>query len=105
MNPNPQAKGEALARFLEDRGVRFNRTRMGWQKVSCMNDAAHPRGDRNPSASINLSLGKYRCFACDLHGDVIDLIQEEKSLTYSEALSTLGIDKALESAEETETWL
>ena len=71
---NPVSKGELLRSFLEARGVRLSGS-FGWRKVSCFNKAAHPRGDRNPSASVNLKTGRYKCFACDLSGDVFDLIK------------------------------
>jgi hypothetical protein len=96
-------KGAALVKFLEDRGARFSATRAGYQKISCINEAGHPRGDRNPSASINLTTGYYRCFACDLSGDAIDLIQALDGLTYSAALTTLGGAKTTSSEEP--VWL
>ena len=66
-------KGELMRRVLDRLGVRFSRTKTGWQKVSCPGEG-HAHGDRNPSASVNTSIGKFQCFACDLHGDGYDLI-------------------------------
>lgn len=108
MNPSRKSKGEALADFLEDRGVRFNRTRTGWQKARCYG-AGHAHGDRDPSMSINLGTGYVRCWSCELTDgravDAIHLIQEEQSLTYGQALTTLGIDSTTQDSGETETWL
>jgi hypothetical protein len=99
--PIPVTKGELLSQFLEERGVRLH-SRYGWQKISCINDSAHPRGDRNPSASVNLTEGKYKCFACDMGGDVYDLLNVLEGLTYKQALTTLGSVAPLR---EEETWL
>lgn len=81
-------KGELLRKFLEERGVHVPYG-MGWRKVRCINTEAHSHGDRNPSASVNLSTGYYRCFACDLAGDAIDLLQTLESLTYKQASTIL----------------
>ena len=94
-------KAELLRSYLEEKGVRLH-ARSGYQKISCINKVAHPRGDRNPSASVNLTKGYYRCFACDMHGDVYDLLMAEESLTFKQAQATLG---GVASPRETETWL
>lgn len=93
-------KGDLLRAFLEERGVRVP-TRAGWTKVSCFNKAAHPRGDRNPSASVNLGKGRYHCFGCEVSGDVYDLLMVEQNLTFPQAQATLG---SVEQKAE-ETWL
>jgi len=98
-SPNRVSKGELLRSFLEARGVRLGHG-LGWRKVSCINKAAHSRGDRNPSASVNLTTGRYKCFACDLSGDVYDLLMAESGLSYKQALATLG-GKASQQPEET----
>jgi hypothetical protein len=94
-------KGELLTQFLEERGVRLH-VRAGWQKISCVNDAAHPRGDRNPSASVNLTEGKYKCFACDMGGDVYDLLKVLENLDFVTARATLGGEAT---TQKEETWL
>lgn len=43
-------------------------------QVSCFNKHGHANGDRNPSMSINTSLNVYKCFGCEIQGDVIDMI-------------------------------
>jgi hypothetical protein len=100
-------KADALADFLEDKGVRLHRGRMGWQKVSCPG-AGHARGDRDPSMTVNLTTGYCRCWSCDYTDgravDVIHLIQRDNNLDYKTALSTLGIEDT-PSAEEQELWL
>ena len=82
-------KGDLLRTFLEERGARLA-TRQGWQKISCINAAGHARGDRNPSASVNLTTGKYTCFACGMSGDAYDLLMAEQGLTFKQAKTTLG---------------
>lgn len=85
-----EVRGNLLERWLVDKGVRFHPGRSGWQKVSCYGDA-HYSGDRNPSASINLSKGYYKCFACDLEGDTVDLLMQEEGLDFKAALAKLGV--------------
>lgn len=99
--PNPN-KGDLLRAYLEERGVRLP-VRAGWQKVSCFGPSHH-RGDRVPSASVNLGKGYYKCFACDLHGDVFDLLFIEKGLTYPQALAILGGVKQPDARAEP-TWI
>lgn len=99
----PKSKGEALADFLEDRGVRLNRSRAGWQKVSCPGPG-HARGDRDPSMTVNLTTGYCRCWSCDYTDgravDAIHLIQREQSLPYGEACTILGLSQSPEDSEE-----
>ena len=50
----------------------------GWAKASC---PLPEHEDRNPSASVNRSEGKFWCHACGRGGDGYDIIQErEESL-------------------------
>ena len=95
------SKGELLRAYLEQRGVRIPHS-FGWRKVSCFNDAGHARGDRNPSASVNLTTGRYKCFSCGLSGDVFDLMKIESGLSYGAARATLGVDAP---RVEEPTWL
>ncbi len=85
-------KSELLQTFLEERGIYIPQGRFGWVKVSCFNDAAHPRGDRNPSASVNLGTGRYKCFACDMGGDIYDLLLALDGLSYVEAKASLSVE-------------
>ena len=102
MRPN---KTELLVRFLEERGVQFSPARTGYQQVRCFG-ASHPRGDRRKSASIDLTRGRYKCFSCDLSGDVFDLLHTLEGLTYSQALTTLGgVQSPTVATEEVEVWL
>ena len=60
---------------LEEYRVEYNPTRIGWQKIRCFNDAAHPHGDRNPSGSVSIEFGYYHCFSCELEGDGYQLLR------------------------------
>ena len=71
-------------------GVRFRENRQGWQQVSCPSDY-HPRGDRNPSASVNVSEGGFACHGCPLKGDGFDLMRFIKGLDAKDALVALGL--------------
>lgn len=51
--------------------------RGGWSKAKC---PLHE--DRTASASINEELGKFQCFACDLHGDAWDFISVWQNLDF-----------------------
>ena len=95
-------KADVLRTWLNGKGVRFYDGRMGWQKVSCYNELAHPHGDRNPSASVNLATGHYKCFGCELEGDVYDLHIAEYGGDYMTAKKALG--QPLVEPEE-DTWL
>jgi len=96
-------KSELLRSFLEEKGVRIPQGFGGWRKVSCFNDPAHPRGDRNPSASVNLGTGHYHCFACGISGDVYDLLGELEGLDFKAARASLGVKGGSRPKED--TWL
>lgn len=95
-------KGEVLRAYLEGKGFRIP-SGFGWRKMRCINADGHPRGDRHPSASINLQTGYYNCFACGLSGDVYDLAYALDGLTYRQASATLG--SARTPNVEEPTWL
>lgn len=96
-------KGDLLRQFLEARGRHPHPGRMGWQKISCYNEASHPRGDRNPSASVNLVTGHYRCFACGIEGDVYDLVQAEEGVDFPTAKAIVGAEPGTKIKED--TWI
>jgi len=64
-----------LEDVLERYGSRYRPSYKGNQKVRCIDSRAHPNGDRNPSASVNLGKGVYHCFACGLSGDGYSLLK------------------------------
>lgn len=62
----------ALRHVLDEMEAQY-RERSGWQPIRCI-DPHH--SDRNKSASLNLSKGRYRCHACGLAGDGYDLLRQ-----------------------------
>jgi len=46
---------------------------------------AHKNGDRNPSLAFDTRTNRYKCFTCDMGGDVIALVQQAESLEFREA--------------------
>ena len=95
-------KTELLRSYLEERGARIY-DRAGYQKLRCPFTERHARGDRNPSASVNMSTGRFRCWSCGLAGDVYDLVKELENLDFATAHRRLGGGR-LDVAKE-ETWL
>ncbi|MET0653680.1 MAG: VapE domain-containing protein [Hyphomicrobiaceae bacterium] len=71
--------------YLQRHGVRMHNG-----KFSCVNPG---HDDRNPSASIFDNDEKWRCHACDLSGDVIDLVMLHRGLDHAGAVSYLGGDE------------
>ena len=80
-----------LIMFILDRyQTRYNHRRYTWQKIRCINQAAHPRGDRNPSASVSLEFGYYRCHACSLEGDGYDVLRQLEGLDVKQVNQLFG---------------
>ncbi|MCL4502029.1 MAG: phage/plasmid primase, P4 family [Deltaproteobacteria bacterium] len=46
--------------------------------------------DKNPSLSVNLKTGLFKCFACDEQGDVFQFYQRRHGCDFKEALAALG---------------
>ncbi len=93
-------KPALLANVLERYGVHYQHTRIGWQPIRCIDSDAHPHGDRNPSASCNLSTGYYKCFGCDLSGDGFDLMLHLEGKRAAEALEVLSMDRPVEDGDD-----
>ncbi len=83
-------KADLLEKVLDRYDVDFNRTRSGWQSVRCPNELGHARGDENPSARINLTLGMAKCLACGLSGDGYNIIMAVEDINFKAALEALG---------------
>lgn len=56
----------------------------GWVAIRC---PFH--GDTNKSASLNDDLGRFRCHACDIGGDVVDVVSAVEEKTPREAIQFL----------------
>ena len=51
---------------------------------------AHKNGDRNPSLAFDSRTNRYKCFTCDMGGDVIALVQQAEGLEFREASKWLS---------------
>ena len=69
-----------IGKVLEHYGFEINHSRRGWVTVRC---AFH--GDRVKSARLNLDNGGFRCFGCDMAGDVYSIIMKKEGVDYGEA--------------------
>jgi DNA primase len=69
-----------IGKVLEHYGFEIPHGRKGWVTVRC---AFH--GDRVKSARLNLDNGGFRCFGCDMAGDVYSLIMKKEGVKYGEA--------------------
>lgn len=77
---SPTSKHD-IVKVLEHYGFAISSNRGGWQSVRC---AFH--NDHVKSARLNIDNGGFRCFACDMAGDVYSLIMKREGVTYGEAL-------------------
>jgi DNA primase len=69
-----------LAKVLEHYGFDIPQGKRGWITVRC---AFH--GDRVKSARLNTENGGFRCFGCDMAGDVYSIIMKKEGVTFNEA--------------------
>lgn len=69
-----------IGKVLEHYGFEIPNGRRGWITVRC---AFH--GDRVKSARLNLDNGGFRCFGCDMAGDVYSIIMKKEGVGYGEA--------------------
>ena len=83
-------KPELLEQLLDTLDVRYNPTRTGWQSVRCPNEAAHPHGDRHPSARYNSTIGIIKCMGCELNGDAYNVVMTIKGCDFKAAKDELG---------------
>jgi len=95
-------KAELLLKVLDRYGVQV-RQKLGWQPVRCINDSWHYKGDRNPSAAVNVPLGRYMCHACDLRGDGFQIMLDMEQMAAKDVLVALGMVAGEERKEE--TWI
>jgi len=69
-----------LAKVLEHYGFSIPTNKRGWVTVRC---AFH--GDKVKSARINTENGGFRCFGCDMAGDVYSIIMKKEGVGFNEA--------------------
>ena len=51
---------------------------------------AHKNGDRNPSLGLDTKTNRYKCFACELQGDGIELVQQARGVDFVGATEWLA---------------
>ena len=69
-----------LVKVLEHYGFLIPKDKTGWITVRC---AFH--GDRVKSARVNRDNGGFRCFGCDMAGDVYSIIMKKEGVGFNEA--------------------
>jgi DNA primase len=69
-----------LGKVLEHYGFDIPQNRKGWVTIRC---AFH--GDKVKSARINVENGGFRCFGCDMAGDVYSIIMKKEGVNFNEA--------------------
>lgn len=77
---SPTSKHD-IVKVLEHYGFVIQQNRGGWVSVRCVFHNDHVK-----SARLNIDLGGFRCFACDMAGDVYSIIMKREGVTYGEAL-------------------
>ena len=69
-----------IVKVLEHYGFDIPHGRRGWFTLRC---AFH--GDRVKSARLNIDNGGFRCFGCEMAGDVYSLIMKKEGVGFNEA--------------------
>ena len=69
-----------IVKVLEHYGFEIPHGRRGWFTLRC---AFH--GDKVKSARLNIDNGGFRCFGCDMAGDVYSLIMKREGVGFNEA--------------------
>ena len=70
-----------LVKVLEHYGFTIPSNRGGWMSLRCVFHNDHVK-----SARLNIDGGGYRCFACDMAGDVYSIIMKREGVDYGKAL-------------------
>jgi len=70
-----------VADYLKHLGAKVPSRGNGWRKMKC---PFHD--DSNASAAINFDANRFKCFGCEVSGDIYDLIKHERGGTLSEAI-------------------
>lgn len=85
-------KTEGMMAVLDHLGIKYNRTKRGWAKISCPNAAQHRSGvDRNPSCSMRLDKGIVNCHSCQYRGDWAQIALDILGWKVDQAVEELGI--------------
>jgi DNA primase len=72
--------------FYKSQGFKLNRINKDYAMELCVFHEDH-----NPSLSINLRTGSFKCFSCGARGgDIIDFYQQRYGVSFKEALKAIG---------------
>ena len=69
-----------IVKLLESYGVERVPSRLHWAAVRCPFHL-----DREASASVNVTKGVFNCHACQVSGNVVQILMGREGLTYSDA--------------------
>jgi len=96
-------KTQLIIWILGHYNVKYNPSKSGYQKVSCLNHYGHTKGDRNPSASVHILNGSYNCFACGLAGDGYTILKALEGWGVKQVNDAFGGNPINES--ESDVWI
>lgn len=63
--------------------------RGGHSNARCFSPA-HAKGDRNPSLGLDTRANRFKCFACGIQGDTIELVMQARRLDFKQATEWLA---------------
>ena len=72
----------SIEAVLEHYGATRVPTSTRWRAMRC---PLHE--DRMSSASVNTDKGLFKCFACDIYGDGLDIIQKQEGVDFAESVA------------------
>ena len=72
----------SIEQVLEHYGADRVPTSHRWRAMKC---PLHE--DSLASASVNVEKGMFKCFACDIYGDGLDIIQKQEGFDFAESVA------------------
>ena len=63
--------------------------RGGHSNARCFS-TAHTKGDRNPSLGLDTRANRFKCFACGIQGDTIELVMQARGIDFKQATEWLA---------------
>jgi len=60
------------------------------KQVRCYNSKAHKNNDQHFSLGLNVNQNRYKCFACNEQGSIIDLYMNVKGIDFNQAIKELS---------------
>jgi DNA primase len=82
-NPHPAVQATSILEVAAALGLPLE-----GRRTYCINEQGHQDGrDDNPSLTFFPDSGRFKCFACGVHGDTIDLVRSVLGLPFREAVN------------------